>query len=374
MSTIKESPANAPKRSLFSKKPKKKKSQGREWLDSLLFAVIAATLIRWLVMEAFTIPTPSMEKSMLVGDYLFVSKMHYGPRTAKTLLQVPLTFQKIWGTEIPSYVDWIDAPMLRMPGFSEPKVNDAVVFNYPFEFQRPEDLRTYYVKRLVGLPGDTLTMVNQQLYQNGQPEQNPGILQTSYEVTATQSINRQVFDRLDITDVAGGGRNYYIHTTEERAAKLKAYDFVVSVDKIVYKKGEQRAKFFAIANPDLQTDWTADNFGPLYVPKEGDILEVNKKNLGLYGHIILHFDGNDKVQIEGEKLFIDGQEVRQYTFKKDYFFMMGDNRHNSEDSRFWGFVAEDLLVGKASFIWMSVDPNGSGLNTIRWDRIFDGVE
>jgi signal peptidase I len=167
------------------KKPQKPKSKSREWVDAIVFAVIAATIIRWLLMEAFTIPTPSMEKSLLVGDFLFVSKMHYGPRTPKTPLQVPLTHQTIWGTNIPSYVDWIQLPQYRLPGITSVKRNDVVVFNYPPELRYPTDLKTNYIKRCVGLPGDNIEVRDLQVFINGEAIENPPQMQFSYLITGS---------------------------------------------------------------------------------------------------------------------------------------------------------------------------------------------
>ncbi|MGB5977338.1 MAG: signal peptidase I, partial [Cyclobacteriaceae bacterium] len=178
---------------------KKKKSQSREWADAILFAVIAATIIRWLFLEAFTIPTPSMENSLLVGDFLFVSKIHYGPRTPKTPLQVPLTHQTIWFTDIPSYVDWIDLPQYRLPGFSEITRNDVIVFNYPKEMEHPVDLKTNYIKRAIGMPGDVISIKDGQVYIDGKAQENPPGMQFMYQIVPKSGrIPDHVWERMEI--------------------------------------------------------------------------------------------------------------------------------------------------------------------------------
>ena len=364
---------------------KPEKGPVREWVDAIVFAVVAATIIRWLFIEAFTIPTPSMEKSLLVGDFLFVSKVHYGARTPKTPLQVPLTHQKIWGTEIPSYTDIIQLPQFRLPGFSEVKNNDVVVFNYPDEYDKyPVDLRTNYIKRCIGIPGDKLEIKDTTIYINGEVLEAPENMQTSYQVTATTLIKDRVFNNLDVTDITGpiAGRSaneslYFIMTDQEKADKLEAFDFVKDVEEITYETGQDAARTFPVSN---KYEWSLDNFGPLYIPKEGDKITIDSLNLPIYSKAILHFEGNEDAKVEGGKLYIDGNVVSEYTFKQNYFFMMGDNRHNSQDSRIWGFVPENHILGKGLLIWWSVAPAGpdGGISDIfsrvRWSRIFKLIE
>lgn len=362
----------------------KKKSPTREWFDSILFAVVAATLIRWLFMEAFTIPTPSMEKSLLVGDFLFVSKLHYGTRTPKTPLQVPLTHQKIWGTEIPSYSTLIQLPQYRLPGFSSVQRGDVVVFNYPPEEQYPTDLRTNYIKRCIGTPGDVVEVRERQVYVNGQVDPNPPKSETEYFLKTTSVVSEKVFRRYDVTDfeqytetfndtIPGNDvSGYRIHTTPETAALLKEQDFVQDIQPLTDPKG---VKDFAIYPRSGLFNWNKDNFGPLTVPKEGVTIQLDAKNIALYGEVIQKYESNDNVQLTEKSVTIDGKPITSYTFKQDYYFMMGDNRHNSADSRFWGFVPADHVVGKAVFIWMSIDPNPeSFLNKIRWNRLFRVIE
>ncbi len=372
-------------------KPKKKKSVVREWGDAILFAVIAATLIRFFIMEAFTIPTPSMEKSLLVGDFLFVSKFHYGARTPATPLQVPLTHQKIWFTNIPSYSDAIQLPQYRLPGFTHVKRNDVVVFNVPgiaesnFEepnkdkwIDYPVDLKTNYIKRCVAEAGDTLEIKDAVLYVNGEMFDKPEKMQFAYSVISNVDISERVLENLEIEKPAGiMGRQgnlvqYLFHLTEEEKSKLETQKFVQSITQMKHEKGVYEyntANPVFPANPEL-FPWNEEWFGPLWVPKEGATIDINERTLALYGKAITEFDHNKDAVIQDGKLLIDGQEVTSYTFNQDYYFMMGDNRNNSLDSRFWGFVPADHIVGKGFFIWLSLDGDESFLSKIRWSRFF----
>ncbi len=364
---------------------KNKKSAVREWFDSILFAVVAATLIRWLFFEAFTIPTPSMENSLLVGDFLFVSKLHYGTRTPKTPLQVPLTHQTVWGTNIPSYTDAIQLPQYRLPGFSEVKRGDVVVFNYPPELQHPVDLKTNYIKRCVGLPGDKIEVRDLQVYANGVAMENPPRMEDEYFVATTTPVNEEkVFKENGISEynsytetfndtIPGNDQNgYLVFTTSDIAKKLKEYDFVKSIT--VVKSPKDISEPMLYPNSSL-FKWNRDNYGPVTVPKEGVTVNLTPENIALYGTVIKNYEGNDNVEVDEKSVKVGGKAITSYTFKQDYFFMMGDNRHNSADSRYWGFVPQDHIVGKAVFVWMSIDPNPSGFfNKIRWSRIFRIIE
>ncbi|PWJ40023.1 signal peptidase I [Sediminitomix flava] len=372
---------------LFKKEKEQKKKKGiiREWVDAFLFAVVAATLIRWFFMEAYMIPTPSMEKSLLVGDYLFVSKLHYGPRTPQTPLQVPLTHQSLGN--IKTYSDAIQLPMFRLPGFSEVKRNDVVVFNFPEEMQYPTDLKTNYIKRCVAVGGDTLKIRDQQLYVNHTAVDAPEDSEYYYKVTTKkQGISRKFFKDHNIYDYTsdhytnyslspmrkGDESIYRLPLTQAQAQDLKKYNFVKSVEVDL----DNHRSYQDAYTKDSTYLWQVDNFGPLVVPQEGMTIPMNEKNITLYRKVIQNFEYNDNVEVKAGKLFIDGEEVRSYTFKQNYYFMMGDNRHNSLDSRFWGFVPEDHIVGKALFVWWSMNPDASEspLGRIRWNRIFKIID
>ncbi len=380
-----------------AKPAKPQKSALREWFDSVLFAVVAATLIRWLFMEAFTIPTPSMERSLMVGDFLFVSKLHYGTRTPKTLLQVPLTHQKIWGTEIPSFSTAIQLPQYRLPGFTHVKNGDVVVFNFPppepGQREYPVDLKTNYIKRCIGIPGDVIEVRHRQVFVNDKAFENPPRMQMTYFLkTKNTDLGDSFFREYDIindlrdpsqptynwqpveemNDSTKTSRltGYRVNTTPENIEKLKkmpwceaviAYDEERPIEPQVYSQ--------VYGGPKLT--WTIDHFGPLTVPKKGVTIQLDEKNIALYGVVIQKYEDNEKVILLDKSISINGQAITSYTFKQDYYFMMGDNRHNSLDSRFWGFVPADHIVGKAVFIWMSIDPNPATIwNKIRWNRLF----
>ena len=359
------------KEAKVSSKPKAKKSKSREWVDSILFAVIAATLIRWLLLEAYVIPTGSMERSLLVGDYLFVSKMHYGVRTPQTPLQVPLSHQKLWGTDIPSYLDWIQLPMYRLPGFQDVERGEVVVFNDPKELQHPIDQRIHLVKRAVGVPGDVLEIRDQQVYANGQALTNPEGLQHSYLIRADKIPNERFFLKYQIYEAKQHPEGLVVSLTEEMAAEIKSLPFIQDVEPL---KREPGFKEPGVLPEAASFTWNSGNFGPLTIPAEGMTIPLSEENIAKYYHTIKYHEGLENVELKDGQVFIDGQPTDQYTFRQDYYFMMGDNRHESYDSRFWGLVPEDHVVGKALFLWMSVDHNQSFLNKIRWNRIFDLIE
>ncbi|WAC13657.1 signal peptidase I [Dyadobacter pollutisoli] len=360
---------------------KKKKSPVREWFDSILFAVVAATLIRWLFFEAFTIPTPSMENSLLVGDFLFVSKLHYGTRTPKTPLQVPLTHQTIWGTNIPSYTDAIQLPQYRLPGFSDVKRGDVVVFNYPPELQHPVDLKTNYIKRCMGLPGDKLEVRDLQVFANGTAVENPVRMENEYFVATTTAVNEEkVFKENGISEYnaysesyndtipSNDQMGYLVFTTVEIAAKLKTYDFVKNITLV--KSSKDISEPMLYPNSSL-FKWNRDNYGPVTVPAKGMTVQLTPENVAMYGPVIKNYEANEDVVVDEKSVKVAGKAITSYTFKQDYYFMMGDNRHNSADSRYWGFVPMDHIVGKAVFVWMSIDPSPTSFfSKIRWSRLF----
>lgn len=368
---------------------KVKKSALREWWDAILFAVVAATLIRWLIMEAYTIPTPSMENSLLVGDFLFVSKFHYGTRTPRTPLQLPLTHQKIWFTDIPSYLPWIELPTFRLPGITTVKNNDVVVFNVPRIEENnygvydrtkwldyPVDLKTNYIKRCVAIGGDVLEIKDKQLYINGKPAENAPEMRFRYQVVAKDEINNRNIDALgldgDDFELHGRANNenpthvyYSMYLTEAKLKEVIALPYILSAEM---ETGGGESERFPFSK--YTASWTGSNYGPLTMPKEGMKISINDSTLSIYGFTIQSYENNKDVVIEAGKLKIDGKEVSEYTFNQNYYFMMGDNRDNSLDARYWGFVPEDHIVGKGFFIWLSLDKYGGFIDKIRWNRFF----
>lgn len=349
-----------------------KKSLTREWGDALMFALVVATLVRWSTFEAFAIPSSSMEKSLLTGDYLFVSKLHYGSRTPITPLQLPLTHQTLWGTPLPSYVDWLELPYFRLPGFSRVQHQDAVVFNHPQEKERPVDLKTYLIKRCIGLAGDTLAIRKRQVFLNGRATENPENLQFSYYVQTDRVLDARFFHQQQISDFSQAPGGYYIHALADKAAQLGRLDFIAGVSLLEARPGDAEEGIFP-QKPAL-FPWNRDNFGPLYIPKAGATIPLTPANLALYEKVILDYEHNEKAEIRQGKLFLNGKESPSYTFKQNYYFMMGDNRHNSNDSRYWGLVPEEYLVGKATFIWMSMDSTASLAGKVRWNRLFREIQ
>lgn len=376
--------------------PKKQKSAFREWLDSVAFAVVAATLIRFFVFEAYTIPTPSMEGSLMVGDFLFVSKLHYGVRTPKTPLQLPLTHQKIWFTNIPSYLRWLDLPIYRLPGFSSVKQGDAVVFNVPnFEEDgdAPVDLRTFYVKRCVATPGDVLEVRDQQVLVNGKAMENPVRMQHPIFMKTKENLEEKFFETYGIRNAPDASYDsadwlplaepdsqnvlwgYKLNTSKAMMEEMQALPFNKTFDTNLFK--DPKGVTFVDIFPHDTTlyKWNRDFYGPLKVPAKGLTVPLTPGNVALYSEAIQKYEGNKNVVVSGYQISIDGKAIASYTFKQDYYFMMGDNRHNSADSRFWGFVPSDHIVGKAFFVWMSIDANKPLFSRkfweiIRWNRLF----
>jgi signal peptidase I len=363
-----------PRQPAPKKSNRKAKSAAREWWDAIVFAVVAATLIRWLIFTPYTIPTGSMERSLLVGDFLVVSKLHYGAATPITPLQIPLTHQTIWGTNIRSYVDWIQLPQLRLPGFSSIKRNDVVVFNYPAELEHPIDLRMNYIKRCVALPGDRLEIREQQLWVNGAVAENPELLQFMYYIRLEGSPSERFIRQYALYDAQRWGDGLLVSLPPATAREISGLPFVKAVDPYVFGQEEKGEGILPEGYDALA--WNLDHFGPLLVPAKGMTIPLTAESLALYFRTIKYYEGYDPeaVVLSNGVLYLNGQPLSDYTFQQNYYFMMGDNRHNSLDSRYWGFVPHDHIVGKALFTWMSLDQNASGFSKIRWERIFRGIK
>jgi signal peptidase I len=363
---------------------KKKKSGTREWTEAIIFAVIAATLIRAFFIEAYTIPTPSMERSLLVGDFLFVSKINYGARTPMTPIAFPFAqhTMPLLGTK--AYWDGWELNYHRLPGFSELKKGDVVVFNYPMDadspLYRPVDKQENYIKRCQGTAGDTLSVVNGQVIVNGKKAPNPPGEQTEYSyTTAGEEVNPEIMDELHIS-YYDPGRPTVPTMTAESAHELSTYSNVKNLMPVISAKDDADIynPVFPLKYPIAvklhnklpRYGWNVDNFGPIIIPKKGWTVKLDSMSFPLYERCIEVYEHN-KVEVKGDDIYINGQKTDTYTFKMNYYWMMGDNRHDSEDSRYWGFVPEDHIVGKAVFIWMSWDDNASFLHKIRWSRLFN---
>ncbi len=350
----------------------------REWIYSIVFAAIAVTFIRWLTVGLYVIPSGSMEQTLLTGDFVFVSKLHYGACTPVTPLQIPMTHRTIPGTRLKSYLNWIQLPQYRLPGLGDVKRNDVVVFNTPEERDMPVDLRQYWIKRCVALPGDVLYIKHKKLYVNDVPaDMAINTIQYKYFMKTNRVFPHAFFERAGIKQftlsTVPDHKGYVIYTTSEKANQLQSVlaSSIQSVEpEEVVISDDYQPKVYPW---DPSYAWTKDNFGPLTVPKKGMTIPINKTNLILYGYLIQHFEGNKEVQCAASSCWIDGKPVEHYTFSRDYYFVMGDNRDQSRDSRFIGFVPEDHIVGKAVLVLASSDIKKGGLGGMRWNRLFHSI-
>lgn len=349
---------------------KPKKSKTREWADAILFALVASTIIRGLLFSAFAIPSASMEGSLMTGDYLFVSKLSYGARLPMTPLSIPFTESTVYGG-LKTYYEGLQLPYYRLPGFGDVKKGDAVVFNYPAETTpRPVDMRVHYIKRCVGLPGEMVSIVNGQVFTNGTAVKNAPAAQTSYLVTTNGTpLNPEVLAELHVEVRYDYGNNTY-EVVIPTASYNQIKSFVKTITQVNEKAGEADIRVFP---QSTLFKWNEDNFGPLLIPKKGTTVKLNDSTTALYSRAIEVYEHN-KLEIKGKDVYINDKKADSYTFKMNYYWMMGDNRHNSEDSRFWGFVPEDHIVGKAVITWMSIDSTQSFFNKIRWNRVFRPIK
>lgn len=394
-----------------------------EWVDDILFALVAVYFINLFIFQNYQIPSSSLEKSLLVGDYLFVSKLSYGPRVPNTPLSFPLVQNTLPFFDCKSYLDWPEWGYKRVKGFGDIKRNDIVVFNFPAgdtvalkvqnpDFYnlveengrealllnketfgeivyRPVDKRENYVKRCIGLPGDTIEVRNNQVYIDGVAAQNPEKVQFNYFVETDGSMLSE--EQLRLLDVSKEDRVMVSNETMLSFVGFKpgqngqfnpVYHFPLTPKALAIAKKLSMVKNIII-EPDAwsgstypvgyQTGWSRDNFGPLWIPKKGATIPLTERNLALYGRCIRNYE-NNTLEVKDGKVYINGKPEKTYTFKYDYYWMMGDNRHKSADSRSWGFVPEDHVVGKPIMIWLSLDKDRSLLDGgIRWNRLFRWV-
>lgn len=347
------------------------KSKTREWLDAIIFAVIAATIIRGLLFSAYAIPTGSMEGTLLSGDRLFVSKIAYGPRMPITPVSIPFLESRIGDSKLKTYWDGIQLPYFRLPGVSDIKRGDVVVFNYPSDADNPVDMRTHYIKRCIGTPGDVISIINSKVYINNGLFKNAPHTQSSYLVkTDGNSLNPELLKDLEIDIFQQLNMSEYIMIIPPASFEnFSKRQNISSITEIITPKGVHDDAVFPHSS---LFKWNQDNFGPLRIPKRGWTVKLNASTIALYRTAIESYE-NNKVDVSEGSIFINGKKSDSYTFKMDYFWMMGDNRHNSEDSRYWGFVPEDHIVGKAMITWLSIDDEESLLSKVRWTRILNPI-
>ena len=405
------------------------------WVDALVFALVAVYFINLFFFQNYVIPSSSLEKSLLTGDYLFVSKVSYGPRIPETPLTMPLTQHTMPLFECKSYIEWPHWDYRRVKGLGKVQLNDIVVFNFPAgdticsapQYQaydyyqmcyqigyqlypqrpdpdsltqeqlpryfnaiyqagkqaieqnqqeygvidtRPTDRRENYVKRCVGLPGQTLQIKDHIVYLDGKANKEPDNVQYTYHVKLKDRLNDDIMQELGITmeDLMSLNTQGYMPLTNHAVQELRKRSDLV--ESITLNRDSSELDIYPL-NGNMH--WTRDNYGPIWIPKKGESIDLTLKNLPIYERPIRTYEGN-KLEVKNGKIYINDQETTKYTFKMDYYWMQGDNRHNSLDSRYWGFVPEDHIVGKPIFIWWSSDPDRHGFSGIRWSRLFRFVD
>ncbi len=405
-----------------------KKREGRnstvvEWIDALIFAVLAVTFINIFFFQNYKIPTGSMEKSLLIGDHLYVSKLKFGPKIPNTPLSFPFTQNTMpFSTKTKSYVEWIQWPYKRLAGFHTVKNDNIVVFNFPegdtvvtespetsyyahlrntaqamamndgnkksmdyytasarqmlwnqyHIVSRPVDRRDNYIKRCVAIPGDTLEVRDGHIFINGKPQNEDFKVQYRYYIeTDGSTINPLLLEKMGVYKdefgrVEGMENTYAIYLTKENLEKMKTIPGIKAINTTFKPKGYYEDHIFP-HNPKYP--WNEDNYGPLVMPKKGVTVKLDTGNIDIYKRVINAYEGN-ALEVNGGQIMINGKPATSYTFQMDYYFMIGDNRHNSADSRFWGFVPEDHIVGAPKFIWLSLDKEKKFPANIRWKRLF----
>ncbi|MGQ1787595.1 MULTISPECIES: signal peptidase I [unclassified Saccharicrinis] len=418
----------------------KKPSAFIEWADALIFALAAVYFINLFLFQNYKIPTSSLEKSLLVGDHLFVSKVSFGPRIPNTPLSFPLLQNTVPILNTKSYVEWPQWDYRRLKGFGKVENNDIVVFNFPTQdtvpvkyvnpdyyvesrrkgwevaqrdrsvmaglenasqweinhkyrelgkqqillnpeyygevIYRPVDRRDNYVKRCVAIAGDTLEFRHNQVYINGKKAENPPGLQHWYNImTDGTKLNSRFLDKLEISgedaNNMGIGPYYRLPLTKEKADKMKTFPFIRQMAMDEEKVDSAQVPSVWPYSTDYM--WSRDNYGPLYIPKKGETVQLTMENLVIYDRVITAYEGN-KLEVKNGEFFINGEKTKAYTFKMDYYFMIGDNRHQSADSRYWGFVPEDHVVGRPILVWLSLNKDKSWFGgKIRFNRFFKWV-
>lgn len=388
----------------FWKKRDKKNSSFIEWVDALIFALIAVSFINLFLFQNFNIPTSSMEKSLLVGDYLFVSKVSYGPRVPATPLSFPLVQHTLPLTKDKnSFLTWIRNPYRRMAGFTTIKNNDPIVFNYPegdtvcTKYQsnesfyslvrrngrqtvlnnqeafgkivvRPVDRRENFIKRCIGIPGDTVEVRHNWVFVNGKAQDSIENMQFTYHILTDGSpINLKKLELLGIAkdDIQFSNGEYILPLSAKKVKEVRQLTNVKFIELMETTAGQWDGITFPFSD---KFKWNRDNYGPVWIPQKGKTVELTIENLPLYERIIHAYEGND-LKVSGGQILINGKPATSYTFKMDYYWMMGDNRHNSADSRFWGFVPEDHIVGKPKFVYLSFNKDKKFPANIRWSRV-----
>ncbi len=351
------------------------------WTSAVLFAIVAATIVHTYFMRPYAIPTSSLEKSLLVGDYLFVSKFHYGARVPITPVALPMVHDSIPKTGLPSYWNKIKLPYMRLPGLQKIKRNDIVVFNWPADTlktmwgdhsgkftYKPLDKQTNYVKRCVAIAGDTMEIKNGTIYINGKESIMPDRAKPQFFYAVTVKDFNKINDLLKTYKIKEARRTYdgkiLLNLDDETAKRVKNNPNVIGLEKQISPKGKYDKSIFP---HDERYKWSIDNFGPIYMPKKGETITLTADNIPFYRDVLRRYEGVSFAE-NGNEFFINGKKTDTYTFKQDYYWMMGDNRQNSLDARYWGYVPFDHVVGKPVFIWMSWDGKSP-----RWERWFTTV-
>ncbi|NVO03383.1 MAG: signal peptidase I [Bacteroidetes bacterium] len=336
-----------------------------DWIKALLIALLIALFLKAFVIETYTIPTTSMEKTLQVGDFIIVSKLNYGPRLPMTLLSLPF-----FGNSF--YLKWLQLPFYRLPGFTSIKRNDVIAFNYPMNITVPIDKRTPFVKRCVALPGDTIEIINSFLFVNKKSQSEPENAEYNYAIK-TNGIPLDE-KKLSQWGISEGGpvdnlNNYILNLTRKIADSIRLMKNVKEIKQWMEKPKDAFENYFPYSE---EFPWNNDNYGPLLVPKAGQIIKIDKVNIAIYSRIISVYEEN-KLEIKNDSIFINNKYARTYKFKMNYYFMMGDNRQNSADSRAWGFVPEDHIIGKAVIIGFSSNSALGFFKGFRWNRFLKGI-